>query len=204
MSKRKKKYLFLEYVKSEKSLREKGYSDLKLISPESGEIWVSKKKDVVPEDINLEVIINIDSRKNIKNYLKIDNTLTLTLRSFLKERDDFAWKEGREAWVKAMDGEIVGSGNTYNEDSYYFWGSVYEYTAFENIAGYGSGIIVMWQLGGDVRGNYSSPEVWLGDVDEWRLMESIGDPESEIASIMGYEGNYTDFYADVHRWFYKV
>lgn len=160
----------------------------------------------IASDGTFEAIINIDSESVAINTMTKDAELTQSVKLFMDEADESGkfgggWAKQREAWVTEQEWEVGYSENTYNRDNAYFWGAVYEYTTFEHPEK-GSGIIIMWHLGNDVRGNYKEPEVWFGDVDTFFSMQepSDSDSESEIATLFGYEGDYDAMKKDVERY----
>lgn len=147
-----------------------------------------------------EFIINIDSEKRIKDSMKEDKKLTAEIQKAFEDSEG-SWSKFREEWVKEKGGELgeTGSGNTYNEDNAYFWGGVFEWTEFKDVDGK-DGAVIMFHRGGDVRGNYDSPVVYIGDFQDFFLSMSP-DPEQEIAYLMGYDGDYKKLIADLNEWF---
>lgn len=147
-----------------------------------------------------------DSRKDIKDYMKLDRRLTEKIQADLASTyEGGGWAEWRKAWLKSETfpvgargpkdwhpkgkreplGKVYGprsggygSDNTTNMDSAYWWGDTFEYTHFLTTDGDEEGAIIMWHLGGDVRGNYSNAEVWMGDFGEFMGSQKESDPES--------------------------
>jgi hypothetical protein len=184
-------YPFLKMVEDPEKLASNGFSDLKL-DRGTGEINIMGDP---------EVIINYDSSQDIKDYMDLDKKLTKEVQKVFDSYDGGGWLDWREEWVKSKKWKLgeFRSGNTYEDDNYYFWGSVFEYTTFKDAKGK-SGAVIMWHRGGDVRGNYSDPEVWLGDFESFYSSQHIGDPDEEIAHIMGYEGDSDRLKSDLEDW----
>lgn len=135
-----------------------------------------------------EVFIGIDSRELAKEMLKLDKELTNKIQKDFEETGwNTHWKDWREEWIKnnIPNASQFWSGNTYNFDNYYFWGGVFEFTVFDN--GVETGIVVQWHLGGDVRGNYTLPEVWFGDVYSFFSMQEFDHPIEELPAFFGYK-----------------
>jgi hypothetical protein len=55
------------------------------------------------------------------------------------------------------------SGNTVNFGDDCWLGDTFEFTHF--VTPNQEGVVIRWHLGGDVRCNYSEPEVWIGDFE---------------------------------------
>jgi hypothetical protein len=87
------------------------------------------------------------------------------------------WRPGIKHQGKSWKIGSQGHGNTFNHDQAYWWGDVFEYTHFE-MPDKSEGLVVMWHLGGDVRGNYGYPEVWIGSVEEFMGGQYESDPKS--------------------------
>jgi hypothetical protein len=66
---------------------------------------------------------------------------------------------GRENWSTGQ----YESGNTMNFGDECWIGDVFTFAHFYMDPG--EGAIILWHRGGDVRGNYEEPEVWLGDFE---------------------------------------
>jgi len=187
-------YPFLKVVKDPKKLASGGYSGLEGIKYDgSGEISIAGDEP--------DIIINYNSKSVAKEFLTLDKKLTKEIQEAFDSYDSGGWKDWREKWVESKGWKVgdYGSGNTYNEDNHYFWGDTYEWTVFEDNKGK-SGIIIQWHLGGDVRGNYSYPEVWMGDPDGFMMAQQVSDPDEEIAYIFGYEGDKEGLLADIAAW----
>lgn len=73
--------------------------------------------------------------------------------------------------------DSYGYGTTYNEDDSYYWGDVFEFAHFETDEG-DEGAVIMWQGGGDPRGNYGMPQVYLGNFEEFMGAQYENDPWS--------------------------
>lgn len=97
-------------------------------------------------------------------------------------------REGPKEWRPSPKGrqkrlepwklsETYGYGNTYNEDNAYYWGDVFEFAHFETDEGE-EGAVIMWQGGGDPRGNYHEPQVYLGNFEEFMVSQYEHDPWS--------------------------
>ena len=153
-------------------------------------------------------IFTRNSRDDIKEWMEKDQILTNAFLEWQEEQSFRSWAKEREAWIRerssvppgvkewrpaskagsGMEIGVLGSGNTTNEDSQYWWGSVFEYTHFgmDDATFFNTeGLIVMWHEGGDVRGNYSTPEVWVGSVAEFWDNQRESDPDS-IETLVGY------------------
>jgi len=187
-------YEFLKMVADPDELAAKGHSDLKdLGEGRKGEIWIIHEP---------EINIMIDSMYFAEQYMNKDEALTEEVqKAFDSEYEGGGWKDWRQEWVEKKGWKVgdYGSDNTYNWDSYNWWGDIFEYTHFitdEN----DEGIIIQWHGGGDARGNYSSPEIWMGSVEEFMGYQHMGDPEEEIAYTMGYEGNSDALKEDIEKW----
>jgi hypothetical protein len=77
-----------------------------------------------------------------------------------------AYPEGRKDW---STGAYEG-GNTLNFGEDCWLGDPFIYTHFDT--GVGEGAIIMWHKGGDLRGNYGDPEVWIGDFEGFMQEQS--------------------------------
>jgi hypothetical protein len=76
------------------------------------------------------------------------------------------YPEGRKDWSTGQH----ESGNTLNYGEECWLGDPLIYAHF--YTGDGEGAIIMWHKGGDVRVNYSEPEVWLGDFEGFMQEQS--------------------------------
>lgn len=136
--------------------------------------------------------ILIDSRKLAPDFMVKDEAMTKNLQYAHKICDD-GFYELMENWVIGkLDcsgdrnapekgpkdwspltgakrfrrrGRVLKHENTYNLEGTSYWqGGVYEYLTFK-LPGGKDAMAVFWHLGGDPRGNYDEPEVWVGDVE---------------------------------------
>ena len=142
-----------------------------------------------------------DSRADILMWMSKDEALTEQIQEAWEEHyDGQGYTEFMTTWIRGTAerppgvkewrpggwserrGKVIRSGNTYNFDNAYWWGSVFEYVWFQLPDGE-EGLVVMWQRGGDVRGNYSLPEVWIGSVEEFFGNQEEGDPHSAETAI---------------------
>lgn len=156
-----------------------------------------------------------DTKKEIGLFLKKDEVLTAQLMEYMRDCDVSTPKyfldcvmdwivgvpvgpeilRGKKEWRPIEnpsrahyleDARFVQHRETssfYDED----WkGDRIEYVRFETDEG-DEGIVIMWHLGGDVRGNYSFPEVWIGDVDEFMNHQEESDPEN-VETLAYYNG----------------
>ncbi len=185
-------YRFLEYL-AEKEPTSKGYYELiNLPEAYNGTMWASEEK--------LQFAINIDSKKIVDNYLSFDKKMTDKIRKEIGQFEDIgSWADQREAWIESKKWKAVNSGNTYNNDEAYFWGSTFEWTEFDTDKGE-NGAIILWHMGGDVRGNYEPETIYFGDFQDFFAAQYFGDAEEEIAYLLGYEGNYDQLKKDVGDW----
>lgn len=88
---------------------------------------------------------------------------------FLPRTGPKEWRpplKGRRKRTKPWKLDTYGYGNTYNEDSAYYWGDVFEFAHFKTDEG-DEGAVILWQGGGDPRGNYHLPMVYMGDFEEF-------------------------------------
>ena len=150
--------------------------------------------------------ISIDSRAAHDNELSKNEELTKEAAEFFEAQEDGGFEDKMRAWVESKGWKVLETGNTYNEDSVNWWGSVYEYVDFSNDPDADvqkedpskTNRVVMWHLGGDVRGNYELPIVYDGDADDRiTYFERPGDVDEEIAHMFGYEGNKEQMAKDV-------
>jgi len=95
------------------------------------------------------------------------------------------WVPGQKRPKKTSgrQGTLIGadsgwrSDNTYNWDSATWWGGVFEFVHFKDLEE-NEGAIIYWQEGGDVCGNYTLPQVWMGDFGEFMSSQEEQDPKS--------------------------
>lgn len=151
---------------------------------------------------------NHDSREEISDHMRIDGPMTVQIQAdFEKTYDGGGWADWREKWVRGATivpqgrlgpkdwvpkgrnihrkfGKVFGpdrggygSENTYNLDSTYWWGDTFEYTHFIT-ADDEEGAILQWHNGGDARGNYGAPEIWMGGFGSFMQSQDEGEPES--------------------------
>lgn len=92
-----------------------------------------------------------DTITHLENWIKVH-----PYRSY--GRKD-VYPGGREGWET---GELQ-SDNTINIDDECWLGDVFMYSHF--MTPKDDGAIILWHRGGDVRGNYEDPEVWVGDFE---------------------------------------
>lgn len=177
-----KKYID-EYVLREVALGERRNGQLLKDDMVDGSIYEFAELWYYGDSDEFEPIIVVDAKVVIEDYLKLDKQLTREIQS---EHEFGLYKWGIdwvEEWVKNRGYEIgwLGIGNTYN------WGvnvSVFMFLHFIDDRGRDC-LAVMWHRGGDVRGNYSKPEIWVGDVEEFFSAISVED-EYEMADLLGY------------------
>lgn len=175
--------------------------DLKLEIERSGDFWGSyNSRDVIKRHMKLNRYLTNQIQKEFEkyegggwiNFFKewIHRTKTPDIPEGKKE-----WRPGKKTTRHWKTGQM-GSDNTYNWDGAYWWGSTFEYLHFvtEDLE---DGIIVMWHLGGDVRGNYSYPEVWIGDVGSFFSDQNEGNPGSSET-----REHYTEVFENGILWAY--
>lgn len=147
-----------------------------------------------------EFSIWLDSRKEIKSHMDLNKKLTKEFREFYEESGESffdamdqwvrgprlpAAKKGVKEWSPRKDLETDvwtkgdhGSDNTYNWSGHKWWlGDNFEYYHFETDEE-DEGVIVFWHLGGDPRGNYDDPEVWMGNFSEFLTSQEEHEPDS--------------------------
>jgi hypothetical protein len=158
---------------------------------------------------------SIDSRKRIFEWMELDKKLTRQIKDDFDTHYDGGgfiefmgnWVRGKLPGGKAPEGPKewmptrtrkrigklfgpdrggYGSENTYNWDNAYFWGDTFEYVHFLSVDDE-EGAVVMWHIGGDVRGNYAAPEVWMGSFGEFMGSQDEGDPKS-ADTFLTYNG----------------
>jgi len=137
-----------------------------------------------------DFVLLYDTKENFRRYLRKDNTWTRMIqRDFERGYEGGGWVEWIKKWLIAKGCKILNYGNTYNFE---YLGSVYEFVHFDHPKR-GEGVVVMWHLGRDVRGNYSYPEVWFGEFEEMILSVELGSREEEkekIAYELGFDGDW--------------
>lgn len=138
------------------------------------------------KDRTIEFNISINSRQRANGVLEFDPELTRACEvDFEETYNSQSYSSWMERWA-VKQGWTLGqySGNTYNLDPAYFRGSVFQYISFKDPDG-NSGMLIMWHIGGDVRGNYEYPKVYWGDPEDFIYSQDIED--SVIVNDMGYD-----------------
>lgn len=168
------------------------------VDEKTSELWVNHKGEP-------EIIMFWDTDKFFNDHLDKDQNLTDKIQKDFEDYDGGGWADWREEWVKKQGWKVgeLGSGNTYNEDNFYFWGDVFEFTDFKTSDGK-EGVVIMKHIGGDVRGNYEYPEVYMGDFMDVYSSLSVGDPDEEKAQLFGYDGDAKALKADLDAWLAPV
>ena len=199
------KYRFLEYVVDSKKLKSEGSSDLKGMDSNVRTAVITITEDSLNNKLEgIYFELDLDSKEIIKDYMNYDEELSN------KVSDDFdstygsgGWDRWREDWIKKQGWKIniMGVGNTYNWGT--FIGNIFEYTDFITDDDL-HGVIIMWHQGGDIRGNYSVPEIWIGDFESFTAIQDIQDIEEEMAYRLGYDGNWTNLEQDIHNWWFET
>ncbi len=160
----------------------------------TGDFYISEKTK------EIEILINIDSKRNIENFMSKNEELTQEIQDSFELSSDGSWLNFREKWVKEKSFLLgnMGSGNTYNLDNGHFWGSGYEYTHFFDPENKQKNyVIIQWHIGGDVRCNYEYPVIYSGDdFENFFCFENIDNTKDEIAYLLGYDGDGDSLYAD--------
>lgn len=158
-----------------------------------------------------------DSEVSIKNYMSEDPARTRSIQQYFEENRHGSFQERIEDWLKGVEKELpregpkewrpkrgrIGRiiedegysyGNTYNDDSSYWWGSVFEY-AHVGFEDGDVGAVIVWHRGGDPRGNYHLPVVYLGRFDEFMDAQREGDPHSPDAFL-----RWNEFFENGFMW----
>jgi hypothetical protein len=180
------------------NIKVKYQSDLSIALEKGNKINTA---DIWHKDFEWSVAIN--SKIMVDEYMTLDDRLTGSIQKYWDSYEGsntyrdriMGWLKGeargavlprvgpkewrppskkREKSWKLAD---YGYGNTYNEDNSYWWGDVFEYAHFMTDEG-DEGVVIMWQGGGDPRGNYYSPMVYMGNFEEFMSMQHEGDPYS--------------------------
>lgn len=197
-------YRFLDHVVDSEQLRSEGYSDLKDVGDDVDSAMINIRGDSSSGKLDTFFELTLDSRKMIKNYMDYDETLSKKVSDdFDSTYADGGWQEWRKRWVELQGWGMgsFGSDNTYNWGD--FTGDVFEFTDFvTDDKRYG--IIIMWHSGGDVRGNYSVPEIWIGDFESFISMHSISGIEEEMTYRLGYDGSWDNLERDIHNWWFET
>jgi hypothetical protein len=135
---------------------------------------------------NGEYYIVIDSKSFARQFMEKDEALTREIQDYFLEYarrnppgytpDSITylehWIRPHAAWVFGKEPVVPGgrrewefgeyeSGNTANWAEDIWLGDVYSFIHFRTPDV--DGAIIRWHRGGDIRGNYSDPEVWFGD-----------------------------------------
>jgi hypothetical protein len=137
----------------------------------------------VGDDLSVSLDIIVDSKALMEANFEKDEVLTEEIQNAFEEYDgSVAWIEWIGKWLKSKgyEPDMEFADNTYNWDGWI--GEVFEFVPF-----YTDGepkMVVMWHLGGDVRANYSYPEVWNVDAEDF--FGSHPDDES-IIYYLGYD-----------------
>jgi hypothetical protein len=161
--------------------------------------------------------VSHDSRKEIVDHMALDRDMTKKIQKDFEAGYGYGsdgWAKWIREWIEGtavLSGKVgpkdwypkgkkqafgsvfgrnqggMGSGNTTNEDSAYFWGDTFEYTHFLTTDG-DEGVVIMWHGGGDVRGNYNLPEIWMGDFGGFMSLQEEGDPKGPEAFLSWNEG----------------
>lgn len=160
-----------------------------------------------------QLIFSVDSKSLIEDHMERHEALTYEVREWFEKECEGRHRRYRECIKEWIEGKKEpqgvkewrpgvkfqgkrwkigsrGQANTYNEDHAYWWGHVFEYTHFE-MPDKHEGLVIMWQLGGDPRGDYGYPEVWIGSVDEFLDLqyEPAAKDSGTIASYNQYFEN---------------
>jgi hypothetical protein len=153
----------------------------------------AKNKSGVSVDVwENELNLSLDSKVKAGEFLKEERGLTTEIqKDFDKNYSSQGYGEFMRKWIEGKGWKPLIGGNTYNEDSAFYLGGVYEWQAFsknpnEDYAfgdGDDGGVVIMWHGGGDVRGNYDDPVVYSGDVESFYGSQSVGDTEENYNFI---------------------
>lgn len=143
---------------------------------------------------DFEWSVSKNSKIEIEEYMEPNERLTKDIQEWWEEQDDkhadtnyrsrilgwlkggighYSHPEGPKEWrptrkqpkIKAKLSQY-GYGNTYNEDNSYYLGDVFEFAHFETDDG-DEGAVILWQGGGDPRGGYHMPVVYIGNFEEF-------------------------------------
>lgn len=97
------------------------------------------------------------------------------------------WSPGKKRIkIKAELTDTYGYGNTYNEDPAHWWGDVFEFGHFTTAEG-DEGAVILWQGGGDPRGNYHTPQVYLGQFEDFMDSQYEHSPW-DVETFLRYNG----------------
>jgi len=160
--------------------------DIKVLKA-NGIIRLKSGHTTVEIETGGELIFSVDSKSLIEDHMELHKALTAEVQEWFKKECEgrrYRWLECIKEWVEGkkepqgvkewrprirIQGKpwkigYRGQANTYNQT--YWWGHAFEYTHFE-MPDKREGLVIMWHRGGDIRGNYDYPEVWIGSVDEF-------------------------------------
>lgn len=137
-----------------------------------------------------QVLVHLHSKAYADVYLTKNTKMTNKIRrDYDKYYDGGGWLDWIKEWLRSQGYTTLMADNTYNWDNYYWWGDVFEFVMFQKdeddsypIPSWDdddAGIVIMWHIGGDVRGNYEEPIVYNGSVEEFHSVQDMGDPEDE-------------------------
>jgi hypothetical protein len=141
---------------------------------------ISYAEAYISKNLYTDISYMYDSRAIMENMAEEDAELTKQLQDDFENYDGGSWANWIKNWLKERGCTIVRGGNTYNWDEWN--GSVFEFIVFDDVNGEPK-MVVMWHLGGDVRGNYSYPEVWNVDFEEF-ISEHWDVP---VYEVLGYD-----------------
>ena len=137
-----------------------------------------------------------DTASVISQYLEENKELTEEYQEHFEKYDTGGRSNHIAKWVESKGGKVRDSGNTCNWDNSHYWGGIFEYTEFSDINNE-DGVIIRMHQGGDYRGNYGYPVVYIGDFGEVISNLDVGDVNQEIAYMFGYDGDYDALIKDI-------
>ena len=145
-----------------------------------------------------DFVFSKDTASVISQYLEENKELTAECQEHFEKYDTGGWSDHIQKWVESKGGKVRDSGNTCNLDNSHYWGGIFEYTEFSDINNE-DGVIIMMHRGGDYRGNYGYPVVYIGDFGEVISNLDVGDSDinQEIAYMFGYDGDYDALIKDI-------
>jgi hypothetical protein len=171
-----------------------GHGRVEIIGEKSGEelrdlfsellgVPISYADIYVGDDLRVVLGIVADSKALMEANFDKDEVLTEEIQNAFEEYDgSVTWIEWIGEWLKSKgyEPDMEFADNTYNWDEWF--GEVFVFVPF--YADGESKMVVMWHLGGDVRGNYSYPEVWNANAADF-----IGEhPNYELViDYLGYD-----------------
>lgn len=168
---------------------------------------------------DFEWSISLNTKIMIDNHMTLDERLTKDIQEYWEAQESggtfkekiLGWlkggvviervpkRKGPKEWrprpslepkikarIKNTDG--YGYGNTTNEDNAYYWGDVFEFAHFETVDG-DEGAVIIWHGGGDPRGNYGMPMVYMGDFGEFMDSQYEHDPWS-YETFLSWNSNF--------------